>query len=300
MAVTLVAAQAMHHITRNEIAPWPSCLQHTDLRVSGDATPPTSATDGASLSPTRAPAVSSCTPQTAPWSVPSNHCRHQSVIFDWPHACIRTFKYETSPNESTRFRFRGAFSGFFPHRSQRAAIRFSPTMAPTAHPARARHRPPRCMPRLLRLLALCNGVEVTALQQAAGVTHARFAMGWTKVGSQSPPGTVHSRAMSPVPENCLAAAEGYRRVQRPISLCARLPGGEWPSDAAKSMLLKFGGAGTPKEEKEEMLRTLQELDPVARAEQLDAALRVLDGLAATNRWAMRRWPLRLPSKRVAL
>uniref|UniRef100_A0A7S4BQM8 SOUL heme-binding protein n=1 Tax=Chrysotila carterae TaxID=13221 RepID=A0A7S4BQM8_CHRCT len=106
--------------------------------------------------------------------------------------------------------------------------------------------------------------------------------------------------MSPVPENCLAAAEGYRRVQRPISLCARLPGGEWPSDAAKSMLLKFGGAGTPKEEKEEMLRTLQELDPVARAEQLDAALRVLDGLAATNRWAMRRWPLRLPSKRVAL
>ena len=88
---------------------------------------------------------------------------------------------------------------------------------------------------------------------------------------------------------------------RPIVLCdaAEIAETVTPADAADDLLRLFAGRYSTKTEKLVQLDALQAMDVDERAAILDAALDEIDDISE-NRWAMRRWPLRLPSRRLSL
>ena len=88
---------------------------------------------------------------------------------------------------------------------------------------------------------------------------------------------------------------------RPIVLCdaAEIAETVPPADAADDLLRLFAGRYSPKTEKLVQLDALQAMDVDERAAILDAALDEIADISE-NRWAMRRGPLRRPSRRRSL
>lgn len=88
----------------------------------------------------------------------------------------------------------------------------------------------------------------------------------------------------------------YRRHAPPV-LATEPPAADG-MPPAREWLLALGAARTPAEEKAELLRSVQQLEPGTRAAYIDAALSELDAVGPLTRAI--RWPLHLPSRRATL
>lgn len=101
-----------------------------------------------------------------------------------------------------------------------------------------------------------------------------------------------------VPGAAVPKSTAFRR-HAPVVLAAEYKA--WAAaelPAARAWLLALGAARTPAEEKAELLRSVQKLEPGARAAYIDAALAELDAVGPITRAI--RWPLRMPSRRATL